>query len=142
MTILVISAAAAWAMVGLIWMVQLVQYPMLAGYSELAPGAAAVDHQRRISRVVGPLMAVETATALILLVDRPDMMPAWSAWTAAVLLAVALGSTILVQVPLHARLAEGHDSRAAARLITTNRVRTAAWTSRGLVLAWVLATGG
>lgn len=140
MTTLVVGAAATWAMVGLIWMVQLVQYPMLATYSALTQGAAAVEHQRRITKVVGPLMAVEGVTALILLVDRPDTMAASSAWTAALLLALALGSTILVQVPLHGRLAEGHDSRAAERLITTNWVRTAAWTTRGLVLGWVLAT--
>ena len=72
MTILVVATAATSAMVGVIWMVQLVQYPMLAGYSALAPGAAAVDHQRRISWVVGPLMAAEGVTALILLVERPD----------------------------------------------------------------------
>lgn len=140
MTTLVVGAAATWAMVGLIWMVQLVQYPMLATYSALTQGAAAVEHQRRITKVVGPLMAVEGVTALILLVDRPDTMAASSAWTAALLLALALGSTILVQVPLHGRLAEGHDIRAAERLITTNWVRTAAWTTRGLVLGWVLAT--
>ena len=140
MTTLVVGTAATWAMVGLIWMVQLVQYPMLATYSALAPGAAAVEHQRRITWVVGPLMAVEGVTALILLVDRPDTMAASSAWIAALFLALALGSTILVQVPLHGRLSEGHDSRAAQRLITTNWVRTAAWTTRGLVLASVLAT--
>ena len=65
----------------------------------------AVDHQRRISWVVGPLMAAEGVTALVLLVDRPSTMAAVSAWTAAVLLGVALLSTVLVQVPLHARLA-------------------------------------
>ncbi|NIT98857.1 MAG: hypothetical protein GWN79_27120 [Actinobacteria bacterium] len=56
------------------------------------------------------------------------------------LLAVALGSTVLVQVPLHRRLAEGHDRRTAERLIATNWVRTVAWSLRGLLLAWVLAT--
>ncbi len=104
MTTLVVGSASAWAMVGVIWMVQLVQYPMLASFSMLAPGSAAVEHQRRISWVVGPLMAVEGVTALILLVDRPDTMTASSAWVAAALLAVALGSTVLVQVPLHSRL--------------------------------------
>ena len=85
-------------------------------------------------------MAVEGVTALILLVDRPDTMPAWSAWVAAALLGVALVSTALVQVPLHSRLGEAHDPDAARRLITTNWVRTAAWTVRGVVLAWVLVT--
>ena len=89
MTTLVVGTAATWAMVGLIWMVQLVQYPMLATYSVLAPGAAAGEHQRRITLVVGPLMAVEGVTALILLVDRPEGMAASSAWMAALLLARA-----------------------------------------------------
>lgn len=137
---LVVSTTATWAMVGLIWMVQLVHYPMLATYSAIAPATAAADHQRRISWVVGPLMAAEGVTALILLVDRPETMPAWSAWVAAALLGVALTSTVMVQVPLHAQLAERHDGRDAAQLIASNWVRTLAWTVRGLLLAWVLAT--
>ncbi|MGF1598068.1 MAG: hypothetical protein ACFCVK_14225 [Acidimicrobiales bacterium] len=140
MSVLVISAAATWGMVGVIWMVQVVHYPMLAGYSAVAPVRAAVDHQRRITSVVGPLMTAEGVTALILLVDRPATMGALSAWIAAALLGVALLSTIAIQVPLHSRLAGGHDEGAARQLITTNWLRTAAWTCRGLVLAAVLAT--
>ena len=59
-------------------------------------------------------------------------------WIAATCLGVALLSTVTVQVPLHARLAEGHDTQVAQRLITSNWVRTVAWAARGLVLAWVL----
>ena len=140
-TVLVVSTAATWGMVGLIWMVQVVHYPMLAEMSSFSPVAAAVDHQRRISSVVGPLMAAEGVTALILLFDRPTTMGWLSAWAAATLLGVALLSTVLVQVPLHARLATGHDPAVARRLITTNWVRTAAWTARGLVLAATLITG-
>lgn len=139
MTVLVVSTGAAWAMVGLIWMVQVVHYPMLADYSALAPAAATLDHQKRITWVVGPLMAAEGVTALILLFDRPASMSDWSAWIAAGLLGVALLSTVLVQVPLHTRLAERHDADAARRLIASNWVRTAAWTARGVVLAGVLA---
>ncbi len=140
MTILVAGTAATWGMVGVIWMVQLVQYPMLLTYGALAPGDAFAEHQRRISWVVGPLMAVEGVSTLLLLAVRPETMAAWTAWMAAVMLAVALGSTVLIQVPLHARLAEGQDDGAARRLITTNWARTVAWTARGLLLVWVLAT--
>ena len=139
MMVLVVSAAATWAMVGLIWMVQVVHYPMLATYSALSPVVAAKEHQRRISFVVGPLMAAEGATALILLVKRPDIMSSLSAWVAAALLGVALASTVLLQVPLHERLATGDDDHAARQLIKTNWIRTVAWTARGLVLAGVLA---
>lgn len=140
MTVLVASLAATWGMVGVIWMVQLLQYPMLENHSALAPGVAARDHQRRITWIVGPFMAVEGVTALLLLASRPATMSALSAWVAASLLGIALLSTVALQVPLHTRLAEGHDADAARRLITTNWIRTIAWTARGLVLAAVLAT--
>ncbi|NNC80446.1 MAG: hypothetical protein HKN94_09875 [Acidimicrobiales bacterium] len=138
MTVLIISTVAAWGMVGVIWTMQLVHYPMLAAISELLPGTAAQRHQRNVTWVVGPLMAAEGVTSLILLFDRPDTMSALAAWTAAILLGVALLSTVLLQVPLHGRLAEGHDADAARKLITTNWIRTVAWTARGLVLAFAL----
>lgn len=140
MTMLVAGAAATWAMVGLIWLIQLVHYPMLVGWSTADPVAAAAFHQRRISFVVGPLMAVEGVTALLLLVDRPEVMGAAAAWAAAALLGVALASTVLVQVPLHSRLAAGTDPEAAHRLCSTNWIRTVAWTFRGFLLAAVLIT--
>lgn len=140
MTVLVIGAAATWAMVGLIWVVQVVHYPMLAQMSALSPVTAAVDHQRRITWVVGPLMTAEGVTVLLLLVDRPPTMTATAAWIAAALLGVALASTVLLQVPLHARLAKAHDDEVARRLVATNWIRTIAWTARGLVLAAVLVT--
>ena len=138
MTTLVISTAATWGMVGVIWMVQLVQYPMLARYSAHEPSTAAHEHQRRITWVVGPLMAVEGVTALLLLIDRPDEIATSTAWLAAGLLGVALASTVLIQVPLHTRLGEGHDDDVAKRLIATNWIRTVAWTARGVVLAGAL----
>lgn len=140
MTVLVISVAATWGMIGVIWMVQLLQYPMLANHSELAPQVAARDHQRRITWVVGPLMAAEGVTALILLASRPATMSALSAWASALLLGVALISTVTLQVPLHTRLAQEHDAEAARKLIRTNWIRTVAWTARGLILAAVLVS--
>ncbi len=140
MSALVISTIAAWGMIGVIWVMQLVHYPMLAEMSALRPAAAANDHQRRITWVVGPLMAAEGVTALVLLVERPASMSTLAAWAAAALLGVALLSTVALQVPLHGRLAQGHDAVVARRLITTNWIRTVAWTARGVVLAVVVAT--
>jgi uncharacterized membrane protein len=137
---LIIGTAATWGMVGVIWVMQVVCYPMLAGYSAVEPVRSVGDHQRRIIPVVGPFMVAEGVTALILLVDRPATTGALSAWIAAALLGVALLSTIAVQIPLRSRLAGGHDEGAARRMIATNWLRTAAWTCRGLVLAAILAT--
>lgn len=132
--VLVVSALATWGMIGLIWLVQTVHYPMLALYSASLPGTAAADHARRITPVVGPLMATEGVTALWLMAAPPDGIGWYLMWAAGALLGVALGATIVFAVPQHTRLAEGHDPEAARRLIRTNWIRTIAWTARGVVL--------
>ena len=51
-----------------------------------------------------------------------------------------------LSVPQHAVLARGFDADAHASLVTTNWVRTVAWSARGLMLLWIvertLARGG
>ncbi len=138
--VLVLGTVATWGMVGVIWIVQIVHYPLLGQLSALAPVTAASDHQRRITWVVGPLMAVEGVTALALLVDRPATMSAVSAWAAAALLGVALASTVLIQVPQHSKLASAHDDAVVRSLLAGNWIRVAAWTGRGVLLASVLVT--
>lgn len=133
--VLVVGALATWGMIGLIWLIQIVHYPMLALYSASLPRAAAADHARRITPVVGPLMATEGVTSLWLMASPPDQVGWFLMWLAGALLGVALIATIVFAVPQHARLAENHDPDAAHRLIRTNWIRTTAWTARGVVLA-------
>jgi hypothetical protein len=120
-------------MVGLIWFVQVVHYPLFA-HLDLA---GIVEHQRRTGWVVGPPMIVEALTAVLLVVERPEGVPATAAWTGLALLAVIWISTALIQVPRHRGLAAG--SGEVRRLVAGNWVRTAAWTARGAVVAWMLA---
>lgn len=136
--VLYAQAAADWAMVGVIWMVQLVQYP---GFLRVGAGdfsAFHAFHSERISLVVGPLMAIEGLAALWLLVQRPAGVSFGVAALGAALLAVALLTTLFVSVPLHGRLANGFDAEAVRRLVATNWIRTAAWTARGAVAFWML----
>lgn len=138
--VLVISTLATWGMIGLIWLIQIVHYPMLALYSEAVPAAAAAAHARRITPVVGPLMATEGATSLLLMAAPPEGISWLVTWGAAALLAVALGATIAFAVPVHSRLAEGHDDDAVDHLIRTNWIRTVAWTARGVLLGGAVLT--
>jgi hypothetical protein len=140
--VLVLSTAAAWAMVGLIWLIQIVHYPMLAQFSQALPVEAATDHASRITPVVGPFMAVEGVTALTLLVQTPSGVDWLLMWAAAALLGVALASTVVFSVPQHTSLAQGHDPDAAHRLIRTNWIRTAAWTLRALMLTVAVVQAG
>ena len=129
--ILLLHTAVTWALVGLIWTVQLVIYPL---YSQIGPDAFRSYHARymvRIGFVVAPLMFAELGTAalLIYLGER-------SPWFLISLLLLALIwlSTWRVQIPLHIRLEHGFDSSTQEKLVRSNRWRTAAWSLRGLCL--------
>jgi len=136
--LLLLNAVATWTMVGLIWFVQRVHYPLLALIGTDRARPIAIEHQRRTAQVVGLPMAVEGATTLGLLVRTPTAVGTSWVWANAVLLAVALGSTVLLSVPLHARMAEAPDASIGRRLVVTNWPRTVAWTARGAICAVML----
>ena len=131
--ILIANTAGTLVMVGIIWFVQHVHYPLLATFTVENAAQVALEHQRRTGHVVGLPMAVEGLSTLALLVVRPDGVSVVWPWIGAVLLAVALGSTLLLSVPLHSRMASNPQADTGRRLVTTNWPRTVAWTSRGIV---------
>jgi hypothetical protein len=53
-------------------------------------------------------------------------------------LAVVLGSTVLLQVPQHAALANGHDESRTTRLVRTNWIRTIGWSVRSIIAVVML----
>lgn len=130
---LVANLVASAVMVGIIWFVQRVHYPLLALVGTDRAAEVALEHQRRTGQVVGLPMVVEGVSTLLLLVERPDAVSAVWPWVGAVLLAVALGSTIMLSVPRHARMATHPDDEVGRSLVRTNWPRTVAWTLRGSV---------
>ena len=134
-------AASTWALAGLIWLVQLVHYPLFARVGNDQFEAYQRDHVRRIGWVAAPLMLVEAATGLALAWWRPTGVPMPLIWTGAALLAAIWVSTFLWQVPQHNRLNLGFDEDAHAKLVRGNWLRTAAWTLRaGSVTAMLACT--
>ncbi len=136
----VAHAAATWAMVGLIWFVQVVHYPLFAGVGASGYARYQAEHARRTTWVVAAPMLGELATGLALaLWRRPPFVPAAAAWAGLALLAAVWASTGLWQVPRHDELARGFDPSAHRRLVRSNWARTAAWTARGALVAWLAA---
>lgn len=137
--VLVGALAATWAMAGVIWVVQLVHYPIFDAVERGADGerwrSFGDRHRRMISLVVGPFMAVEGVTGIWIVLDPPGSSGRALPVVAALLMAVAYGVTAFVSVPLHERLTAVFDDDAHRRLVSTNWLRTVAWTARGLVLA-------
>ena len=136
---LVLNLVATCVMVGVIWFVQLVHYPLLALIGIDRAPEIAIEHQRRTAWVVGLPMAVEGVTTLVLLFARPDGVDAWLAWLGAVILAVVLASTVLLSVPLHERMANSPDTTIGRRLVVTNWPRTLGWSSRAVVVGIMLS---
>jgi hypothetical protein len=126
-------------MVGVIWFVQLVHYPLLAIIGVDRAPVFANEHQRRTAWVVGLPMAVEGVTTLVLLVARPDGVDVRLAWVGAVVLAVVLAATVFLSVPLHERTARDPDATVGRRLVATNWPRTIGWTLRGVIAGLMLA---
>jgi len=132
-SILLANFVATCLMTGVIWFVQWVHYPLLAMVSVDRAVETAIDHQRRTGQVLAIPMAVEGFTTLGLLIIRPESVPIFWPWFGAVLLAVALGSTVFVSVPLHAKMATNPTADVGRRLVVTNWPRTIAWSLRAVV---------
>lgn len=139
--VLLLHAAATWAMVGFIWTIQLLVYPMMGR----VPRAAFVDverfHQRRVVAVLAPFAVAELVTAgAFAVVDTGA--PSWLWLAGGVLLALLWVSTGLFYAPLHGRLSGGFDPELHRRLVWSNWLRTGGWSVRGvLAIAMIVAAG-
>jgi hypothetical protein len=136
----VAQVVASVGMFGVIWIVQVVHYPLMRFVSGLEFARFETAHRMRISWVVGPLMAVEGVCVLAFLFAAPAGLTWWLPWAGAGAEAVAIGTTVLVSAPLHERLNAHFDPATLDRLIATNWIRTVAWTARGgLAIAMLVA---
>lgn len=134
-----INVVSTAVMVGVIWIVQRVHYPLLAAIDLDRARQVARDHQRRIAPVVGLPMAAEGTSSLYLVFDRPAGVELWMTLIGAALLGVVLLCTVVLSVPLHTEMAEAPRVDTGARLVRTNWPRTIGWSARLLVCMTMIA---
>jgi len=136
--ILILQTASTLPLFGIIWIIQIVQYPFFsaAGAENFQKYHAA--HTFWITPVVAPLMIVELVTSILIILYPPDAIDYKLLWFGLSLAIIVWLSTFFLQVPLHEKLALGFDAAAHTALVKTNWVRTIAWSLRGaLVLCFV-----
>ena len=126
-------------MFGLIWFVQLVHYPLFLRADPGTFAAFEAEHATRTGWIAAPLMCFELGSALCLL--RQSLRPGQISFAEAVLgltlVLILWGSTVFLQIPLHNQLDCGYDPAVIERLVSTNWVRTVAWSLRAaLVTTW------
>lgn len=137
--VLLANLASTLFMVGVIWFVQIVHYPLFAAVGESSFAAYADSHSRLTGFVVVLPMLVELASAALLLFLRPPGIPISVLWFGVFLVALIWVSTAVLQVPRHATLALGFDGEAHALLVFSNWLRTLAWSLRGGLCLWMVA---
>lgn len=129
-------------MVGVIWFVQIVAYPLFARVGAAEFSAYHAAHSRLITWIVGPLMLVELVASCAWTLDPSHHVTRGLAVFGAGLTLTTWAVTMFLSVPAHNVLASGFDARAYASLVSTNWLRTVAWTLRGAMLLWALAREG
>ena len=137
--LLLAHTAATLVMVGIIWFVQVVHYPLFARVGAASFATYSARHARLTGLVVGPPMLVEAATAVALVVSTPPELTGWLLWAGLALLAGIWLSTGLLQSPRHTQLGRGFDPSAHGSLVSSNWLRTVLWSLRGLVVLSILA---
>ena len=130
-----LQAFSTLALVGLIWTIQVVHYPLFGRVGDEQYVEYQAEHMRRITWVVGPLMLAEVVTSFLLLVLAPTNPLAIAGF--GLVVAIWL-STAVLQVPCHSKLTRGFDADALAKLVGTNWIRTIAWTARGVIALLML----
>ncbi len=138
---LVANLAGTALMVGFIWTIQVLTYPMMQ--SVPADGFVAYElmHRNRVTALLSLLAPTEViaAAGVALFVDE---VPFWLSFGAGALLFAIWLSTLLYYAPLHMKLATGFDPVIHRRLVRTNWIRTGAWTVRGAAAIAMIFVAG
>ena len=131
----IIHFAVTWALIGLIWTTQVLNYPFLKKVGPQGFAAYHASHTSRMFWVAGPLMLAELGSACLLFyLGEPSLLFAISLGA----LGVVWASTLFLQVPLHQKLTHGYDAATIDRLCWTNGWRTFGWSLRGVLLVSML----
>lgn len=124
---LILNVSCSGLMAGVIWVVQLVHYPLFVHVAEADWREFHRQHTRRITWIVAPAMLGELLASIWLVVLQPGSVLAWVGLS---LVLALFAVTALVQVPLHDRLSRGRDAVVIARLVRSNWLRTTLWSAR------------
>jgi uncharacterized membrane protein len=136
--VLLLNLASTLFMTGLIWFVQIVHYPLFNSIGAERFAAYEARHSNLTTFVVIVPMFIELITSIALLWQRPEFIATWQLWLGLLLVLVIWFSTAFLQVPQHNILSQGFNETAYNLLVSSNWLRTFAWTARsGLVIYWL-----
>ena len=140
-TLLVIHLAATLFMVGLIWTIHYVHYPLFANVGESTYASCQASHVERIGKLLFVPWLTEGITLIGVLAlaflggHKALRVPAVINGAA---MAVVLVISGFWSAPAHGKLADGFDASVHDQLMTANLIRTLAWTVCGICAVWLV----
>ena len=128
--VIVLHALATWFMVGMIWTIHIVHYPLFAFVGSDTYEAFQAQHVNLIGRLLLLPWLVEglTALALVFVLSGGKRK---LAITGAALILVIMALSAFISAPAHGDLADGFDRKVHDDLMLGNLIRAGLWTVRG-----------
>lgn len=128
-------------MTGVIWLVQVVNYPLYKHLSKDVFKNYQTDHIARITPVVAPIMIIELFTSLSLIsflpIELAQNKMLYPLLINFVLVVFIWLATVSYSVPTHQNLKEGWDEKLYYKLISSNWARTIAWSLKSIILVYL-----
>jgi hypothetical protein len=138
---LLLTLAFTLYMTGVIWSMQVLEYPLFARVGRDEFRAYHAFHNRTLPFLIILSSLLALVSAVLLLWIRPASVPLWSAVLVMVLDLAVLTSTAAWQAPLHEKLdRKGFSTEIIGTLVRSNWIRTALWTINALLLLGMTAT--
>ena len=140
-TLIVVHCAATLFMVGLIWTIHYVHYPLFAYVGETTYVDFQDAHVERIGRLLLAPWLIEAVTLAGVLAlafvggYKTLRVPAIVNGAA---MAVVLVISGFWSAPAHGKLAKGFDSSVHQQLMTANLIRSLAWSVCGICAIWLV----
>lgn len=120
-------------MTGIIWLIQVLHYPLFLQIQAADFSNFHLKHTKVMGFLVGPVMCIELIVGLSLIILQFNYLTLLNF----IFVSAIWGCTFFVSVPLHSQLTRNWDPDLIDRLIRTNWPRTALWTLK-LILAFYL----
>ncbi len=136
----ILQIASSLIMFGVIWIIQLVQYPFFSHVNAENFPKYHAAHTFWITPVVAPAMIIELVTSILIIFYPPKNINIKLLYVGLILTLIVWASTFFIQIPLHDKLANGFDANAHSSLVNTNWIRTIAWSLRAVLVvyfAWI-----
>ncbi len=135
--IVIANFALTWFMVGLIWLIQIVNYPLFRLISKHRFPHYHESHIKRITPIVSTVMILEASVAVSLILISTPYTSSGLVLINVLFLALIWLSTALLQLPMHNKLNSLKNPKTVNELITSNWFRTSVWSLKGFC-GWLL----